>query len=88
MRKSDYDIFVEKFQPELDEYESIKLYETYGEDYNYVRENSGEKCEFLWTIIESDNGNLYISPGFHLVNRMNYILARIPWEENQRDYKY
>jgi hypothetical protein len=44
----------------------------------------------VWTIVDCD-GKLYVSPGFHLVNRIDYVLCRNPWtddDELQPDYRY
>jgi hypothetical protein len=34
----------------------------------------------LGTIVEADNGDWIISNGFHLVNRVGYILTEVIWE--------
>jgi hypothetical protein len=43
----------------------------------------------VWTIVDCD-GKLYVSPGFHYVNRIDYVLCRVPWtdDEQQPDYRY
>lgn len=32
----------------------------------------------IWTVIEGDNGRLYVVEGWHYVNRLGYIVARNP----------
>ncbi len=84
-RKTDYETFIQKFEPEETKENAIKLYETYEQEW---KQKAGEECEFLWTLVEGDNDNWYIVPGFHYVNRMNYIITKVPWKDRQRTYKY
>lgn len=44
----------------------------------------------VWTIVDCD-GRLYVTPGFRLVNRIDYVFCRLPWSEedqHQPDYRY
>lgn len=88
-RKSDYDIWFEKFKPETvesleTEDVSPRMYETYGEDLEKIRKTNLGK---IWTLLDCD-GELYLSPGFHIVNRLNYFICENDWDEKTRDYKY
>lgn len=89
MRKSDYDTWYDKFKPitieslETDDV-SPRMYETYGEDLKSVQQADVKK---IWTLLDCD-GKLYLSPGFHIVNRLNYFICENDWDENTRDYKY
>ncbi len=40
----------------------------------------------VWTRIDGDNGRLYIINGWHIVNRIDYIVTEIPWLEDH-DYE-
>ena len=45
----------------------------------------------VWTIIESgsdEDSNWYASPGFHIVNRMGYVMTKKPWTDELRDAIY
>lgn len=47
-------------------------------------------CHLVWTILDCD-GKLYVSPGFHFVNRIDYVLCEVPWTDEdlqQPDYRY
>ncbi len=47
-------------------------------------------CHLIWTLLDCD-GRLYLSPGFHFVNRLGYVLCRVPWTDSdlhQPDYLY
>ena len=36
----------------------------------------------VWSVTEGDNGELYVSPGYHVVNMMGYILSAKPWSDH------
>jgi hypothetical protein len=52
------------------------MFETYGEELEYVRK---QKPEHIWTIMDGDDGNLFIGAGYHLVNRIGYLITEKPW---------
>lgn len=85
MRREDFDVWYEKFQPICDNEGSPILYETYGEDLKYITKMSDTNN--IWTILDCD-GKLYLSPGYHIVNRLNYIVTKNEWNEKTRDYRY
>lgn len=91
-KKSDFNTWYEKFKPELvksldSEDVSPKMYETYGEDLKIVCHTADNNHRKLWTLLDCD-GKLYLSPGFHIVNRLNYFICENSWNENTKDYKY
>ena len=53
------------------------MFETFGEELAFVL-GSDPKC--IWTLVNGDNGNLYIVDGYHLVNRVNYFITEVPFE--------
>lgn len=83
MRRDDYTVFTEKFCP-VEQSPDNFLFETYGEDYEIVKNTDPN---YIWTVMDCD-GKLYIVPGWHWVNRMNYFITKNPWSEGQRDYLY
>jgi len=40
---------------------------------------SGIPERFLWTLLENDDGDLYIAAGNHRVNRIGYLQSTLPW---------
>jgi len=42
-----------------------------------------------WTVLDCD-GRLYLSAGFHVVNRIGYVRCEAPWTDADqfRDYRY
>jgi hypothetical protein len=54
------------------------LFETYGEEVDFVR--SQDPCT-IWTVVDSDDGNQYVLSGYHLVNRIGYLISTVPFSE-------
>jgi hypothetical protein len=54
-----------------------QYFETYGKEVEYVKKQDGK---YIWTLIEAE-GNLYILQGWHFVNRLNYLIASVPYED-------
>lgn len=55
------------------------LYETYDEELDYVFELS-KKTKKVWTVLEGDGGELFYVAGFHLVNRLGFLISEKEWE--------
>lgn len=54
-------------------------------------EVKAEPPEHVWTVVESGDdadGNWYAAPGFHVVNRLGYVLTRKRWVDGTRDAIY
>ncbi len=49
------------------------LFETYGEEWEFVRR---QDVRFVWTLIDGDDGDMYLVSGFHRVNRVGYLISR------------
>lgn len=60
------------------------LFETSGEQHAFVKSHDYHS---VFTIVEGDTGAWYASPGFHFVNRIGYLVATIPWEDDLKDFK-
>ena len=58
------------------------MFETYGEEFKYVTSRCKDNAYQLWTVIDSGD-KLYLSMGYHVVNRLGYILTEVPWTEEQ-----
>ena len=57
-------------------------FETYGEELDYVLSVANTEPRRVWTLVDGDDGNLYIVDGYHLVNRINYFITKEPLEGN------
>ena len=47
--------------------------------------------EHVWTIVDSGNdsdGNWYAQPGFHVVNKLGYVMTRKAWSDATPDAIY
>ncbi len=51
------------------------MYETFGAELFYVKRYDERH---VWTIIECDDGQWYLSPGYHFINRIGYIITKQP----------
>lgn len=80
--EQELDAWEEKYRPiknHLNEdgfWENDK-FETYGAELEFVRAQD-PRC--IWTLVEGDDGNMYIVDGFHLVNRLSYFVTEVPFE--------
>lgn len=54
------------------------LFETYGEDLAFVRR---QHPQYVWTLREDDGGSLVLLSGFHIVNRVGYLVSTAPTPE-------
>ena len=62
-------------------------FETYGEELEYVRSILKTEPNKVWTLIEGDQG-LWITNGYHFVNRLNYFITEIPHEGSDVEIPY
>jgi hypothetical protein len=51
------------------------LFETHGEELEYVRRQAPRT---VWTLVDGDNADPCLLSGFHIVNRIGYLLSTIP----------
>jgi hypothetical protein len=68
--------FAKKPSEHEDEFVEDK-FEIYGEELGFVQAQD-PRC--IWTLVDGDDGNLYIVDGYHLVNRVNYFVTEKPLE--------
>ena len=78
------DVFDDYFQPfrhpssHFDIWGGLGL-ETFGEDLKIVR---GFDRSCVWTVVEGGTGSdLWITPGLHYVNRICYLVTRLPHDD-------
>ena len=75
------DDFYEIYKPIKNKFDddapwSGNMFETYGEELEFVRQQPKEN---IWTITE-DGDTFDILPGFHLVNRWGYLVTEKKWK--------
>lgn len=59
------------------------MYETYGEEFQYVMDQPSKRT---WTIVDTDGNNLLIIAGFHIVNRLGYLITDEEWEDEYEEF--
>lgn len=53
------------------------MFETYGEELEAVQQAYKNNPETVWTVM-ADTGNVDVTSGFHIVNRLGYIITEVP----------
>jgi len=56
------------------------LFETYGEELEFVRKQN-PRC--IWTLIDGDDGDQYLISGYHFANRIGYLISVMPLAEGK-----
>ena len=51
------------------------LFETYGEELEFVRRQDPRT---VWTLLGGDDGDLFIASGVRFVNRIGYFISTVP----------
>jgi|TARA_R100000084_G_scaffold102408_1_gene57989 hypothetical protein len=75
--------YYEEGQTEGDEIGYNMYFETYGGDLEYVKSVYRENPNLIWTLC--DDGEVsYIGQGFRWVNRLNYLIASVPYKEGDK----
>ena len=59
-------------------------FETYGEEELFVRNTDPKR---VWTIVEGDE-SLWVIAGFHIVDRLGYLITQTPWTSDAETYLY
>jgi len=59
-----------------------EMFETYGEELNFVKLMAELNPTRVWTYADDDNGNPFIQSGYHLVNRIGYFITDNPFDSN------
>lgn len=90
------DQFYEKYNPKLNHFFNDEdatsfggcMYETYGKEVEHVLSvaRNPETANTVWTIIDGDDESLWIVAGYHLVNRMGYLITEEPWQDEFEQY--
>jgi hypothetical protein len=84
------DAWEEKYQPIQNHVDANAgdKFETYGEELDYVLSIADTEPKRVWTLVDGDDGNLYITSGYHLVNRINYFITKNPCELEYEETPY
>lgn len=79
MAMSEEDFF-EKYKPiqHPAEGEGIHYFQKFDPDLKFVQ---GHDPHFVWSAVDGDDGNIYVVPGFCVVNLIYYVITLVPWED-------
>lgn len=80
MAKSHFERWCDLFQPLANHLVKTEvaegcLFETYGPELEHVRAVARAQPDRVWTMVSGDSGKWYISQGYHLVNRIGYLIT-------------
>lgn len=78
-----FSTFEKTYSPEIRKDGSI-LFETYGKDLERI---AGTHSQHVWTLLDC-GGKLVIVAGYHLVNRMNYLVTKNQWRDGTECFSY
>ena len=51
------------------------LFESFGDELNFVNQQDPQT---IWTLIDGDDGDMYLISGLHFINRVGYLLSTSP----------
>ena len=62
------------------------MFETYGDEVEFVRDHVFLNPNTVWTYCDGDNRGTYIFQGMRIVNRIGYFVTTVPYDET-KDYQ-
>lgn len=54
------------------------LFDTHGHELAFVRHQDPRA---IWTLLDGDDGNLYVVSGYRIVNRIGYLISTVPFSD-------
>ena len=83
------DVFYAHFQPFRHPSAKFNIWgghglETFGEDLQLA---FNFDSNYVWTVVDGESGGQWIIPGFHFVNRVCYLLTRLPHNEAPIEFR-
>lgn len=77
-----------KFDPILDDEETERIFDTGEEAKAYIEDtmHHGTKSySHVWTRVSGDSGKLILLNGWHLVNKLDYLVTRNSWSSGDQE---
>lgn len=83
------DEFEDEFKPmknHLDDNASYEghAFETYGAEFEYVQEIASKHPGKVWTVVDGDDGSMWLISGLHHVNRIFYVITNVATLEDEQ----
>lgn len=72
---------------EFDNESQAGMLETYGDDVKQVMRIANTDPLRVWTMVDGDDG-MYLVQGFHLVNRIYYVITQERAENENEEYLF
>lgn len=73
----------------LSEHDNDYMLETFGKDLELVLKQVENNHRKVWTLVDSCGGeDLIAIAGYHLVNRINYVITEEEWKDKNEEYVY
>lgn len=72
------DEFMVAFNPIEASANGDSMVQTYAKAQSLAKK-SGLNNDHIWAIVEGDDGSLYASAGFHVVNVLGFVVTEKPW---------
>lgn len=70
--------FADEYKPIRNHFKNDEImFETYGEEVEYVRNYDHR---YVWTLVSGDMCDLVVA-GYSYVNRLGYYITELPWED-------
>lgn len=72
--------------------ESVELFDAFYEvterdiDYDRAQKLGAAVDRHLWTVVEGDGGNLYVTAGWAYVNRLEYLITKEAWTDQNETW--
>lgn len=88
-----YDDFLGKYHPiknHLDKNAGYDghMFETFGKELEFVLKTQMHSPQNIWTLVEGENNDMWLSPGYHFLDRLAYMITKEPVDRNELDVEY
>jgi len=64
------------------------VFETYGKDKAIVKKICDKNPKRVWTVVDGEDGNLWVIAGWHFCNRVLYVITDEEWKDPNEEYRY
>ena len=83
-----WETFEETYQPQNNQFDDNAsmgnlMFETYGEELDFVKKVHSQEPNRIWTVIDSGDSGVDVISGYHFVNRLGYIVAKTPFKTDE-----
>lgn len=62
--------------------------ESAGNGSYHERVPEGVPPERVWTAVDGDDGGIYLLPGYHIVNKVDYVITEEPWDDTIEEVEW